>query len=615
MQRSIRGMGAIWRAVSFSVLLLGPALAMANTAEPDTPLEDVQTVTADDEANSIAILSDAVGNIVTIHDTGTAGQRDTIYARRYPADSPPADQPIALDTLAADESRTDTDAAMDAQGNFVLVWSGSVDDSSSERRLIAQRFNADLTPMGDRIVLAPAARDISDVDMNPAGDFAVVWPIEDDTLSGSQIVQRFNAEGQATSERFTLVDDGSTFISDVAIAPSGAFVASYIDSGSDTATNAQAVFQLFDAQGARVGDPVRANTDDSDQARTAVAMGAAGQFVVAWSDAEAEIVTARRFDSTGQPRADQFTASALDGARGPQVGYDANGGFVIIWRGNDEVFARRYTVEGEARDIVTLYSDQSPRYLDVAVDADGDYAAIWTEASDTSPNKGVYARRVVGPETVDLAATLVASSSSVAPGGTAEYQLTVDNNHDPVAPVDTELTGATTLNRAIGAATGVTATFTLPSSLSGITLSDTAAPSGRTFDCDAPDGNTLTCALQGALYAGESLSSRVSAQAGDALQTVQTDVLVSANQFDSDEASDDGNNRDSARVTVTEDGDDSSPGNGGSNDGASDNDDDDGSSGGGCTLAEKAAFDPTLLLLLACAATIIAVRGRDKARR
>ena len=618
MQRSIRGMGAIWRAVSFSVLLLGPALALANTAEPDTPLEDVQTVAEDDQAGSLAILSDAVGNVLTLHEANDAGDDDPIIARRFPADGPADDEPVVIDTLTDAESRLDTDAAMNSQGAFILVWNElPEDDTADDRPLVAQHFNPDLEPMGDRIVLTANATDLADVDLNDNGDFVAAWSIDDGTLAGAQRVQRFDATGTPTSDAFTLVADDNELVTDVAIAASGAFVASYTaePDDSDTNSNAQAFFRLFDAQGEPVGDAVQANTDDSDLFRTAVDMTPAGEFVMAWGGGDPSFIHARRFDADGQPQGAPFQINLDAGASEPLIALDAYGRFVVIWAGADEVFARRFSASGVGAEVTTLYDGQSPQGLDVVLDADGDYAAIWTEASDTSPNKGVYARRVVGPETVDLAATLVASSSSVAPGGTVEYQLTVDNNHDPVAPVDTELTGATTLNRAIGAATGVTATFTLPSSLSGITLSDTAAPSGRTFDCDAPDGKTLTCTLEGGLYAGESLSARVSAQAGDALQTVQTDVLVSANQFDSDEASDDGNNRDSASVTVTEDGDDSSPGNGGSNDGASDNDDDDGSSGGGCTLAENTAFDPTLLLLLACAATIIVVRRRDRARR
>lgn len=615
MQRSIRGMGAVWRGISFSGLLLCAALALANTGGPDTPLEDVQMVIDDDEAGSLAVLSDAVGNILTLHEANDAGDNDPILARRFPAGGPPAEELVTIDTLTDAESRLDTDAAMDAQGGFVLVWN-QLPEGGGDRPLVAQHFSPNLEPVGDRILLAANATGLADVDLNDNGDFAVVWSIDDGTIAGAQRVQRFNAAGSPTSEAFTLVASDNELISDVAIAASGAFVASYTadPDDSDTNPNAQAFFRLFDAQGDPVGEAVQANTNDSDLFWTTVDMTSAGQFVVAWGSDDSGFVSARRFDAAGQPQGAPFQVNVDAGASEPQVALDAYGRFVVIWAGADEVFARRFSAAGEGADVITVYDGQNPRALDVALDADGDYAAIWTEVSDTSPNRGVYARRYAGPETVDLAATLVASSDSVAPGGTVEYQLTVDNNHDPVAPVDTGLTGANTLNNAIGAATGVTATFTLPASLSAITLSDATAPSGRTFDCAPPEGNTLNCALEGALYAGESLSASVSATASDQLQTVQTDVFVSANQFDSDEASDEGNNRDSASVTVAENGDDSSPGNGGSNGSASDSDDDDGGSGGGCTIAENAAFDPTLLLLLACAAAILVVRRRNGIR-
>jgi hypothetical protein len=516
-------MVSIWRCFSFSGLLICASLALASTGGSDTPREDVQTVIGDADATSIAVLSDAVGNIVTNHEVSDAGDNDPIFARRYPAaDGQASDEPIAIDTLTDEESRLDTDAAMDAGGNFIVVWNSLPEDSSGARRLVAQRFNADLTPIGERIVLALNAHDVSDVDMNASGDFAVVWAIDNGTLNGAQVVQRFNAAGTSTSNMFTLVSNDNELISDVAIAPSGAFVVSYTADATSSDTNAHAFFQLFDAQGERVGEAVQANTDDSDLFWTAVDMEAAGNFVVAWGDGESEAVDARRFDSNGQARGDQFRVSVADGASEPQVALDASGRFVVIWAGKDEVFARRYSAEGDATEIVTVYDGQNPQDLDIAADADGDYAVIWTEVSETSPNQGVYVRRYVGPESVDLATSLVADNDSVAPGAAIGYRLTIDNNHDPVAPVDTGLSGANTLNTAIGAATGVVATITLPASLSDIAISDATAPSDRAFDCAPPDANTLTCRLEGALYAGEGVSARVLARAGDQLQTIQT---------------------------------------------------------------------------------------------
>ncbi|MES1931547.1 VBCS repeat-containing protein [Salinisphaera shabanensis T35B1] len=578
-------------------------LAVASTSGPDTARDDVQTVQAGEDATSIAVLSDAVGNVTAIYGSDAADEEDTIFARRYPAGGPVADEPVALDTLTGDESRSDTSAAMDADGNLILVWSGAV-TALAERRLIAQRFNADLTPRGDRIILAPAAQDISDVAMNAGGEFVVIWTVDNGSIEGSQRVQRFNAAGQATSETFTLVDDDNTFISDAAISPSGAFVVSYIGGRNETNAIERVFFQLFNTQGERVVNGARANTDDIDMFRTTVAMDATGHFIVAWSDDEAEFVDARRFDATGQPLGNTFRVSQDDNARGPQIAADANGGFVLIWRGSDEVFARRYSANGEGTDRVTVYRGQSPTYLHVTTDADGDYAAIWRESSATSSSRGVYLRRYIGPEDIDLAARLVATNESVPPGGSVSYRLTIDNNHDSVSPV-TSGTNADTLNRAIGAATGISAEITLPASLTDIDVSNITAPAGRTFECTATATSTLTCGLNGALYAGESIAARITARADDQLQTLQANVSATADQFDSNEASDTGNNGDSATITIAESSGDTPANSGGG-------DDDDGGSGGGCTTAENSAFDPTFIVLLALAGIIIARRRRDQ---
>ena len=605
MRYGISGMAALGRGLSFSVLLLGATLAGANTDMADSPLEDAQTVTDNNSAQGIAILSDALGNVVTLYEANQSDDNDAILARRFPNNSDGLGEPVIIDTLTAAESRLDSEAAMESDGDIVLVWNQLPEANSGERPLVLQRFDRDFQATGGRSILTANANGLADMDVNDNGDMAVAWPIDNDTVFGAQVIQRFNDQGDATSDMFTLVDDDNELITDVAIAPSGAFVASYIDGRSDSTRNASVYVQLFDAQGQRLGDPIQVNSDATDSFRTAVDMDTEGRFVVAWSDDDAEIVTARRFDSTGQPLGEQFQVSGNEGNRDPRLAYDAKGRFVVLWRGNDEVFARRYNAQGEPAEVVTLYSGQTPAYLDVASDADGDYAAIWTEISDNSPDRGIYARRYVGAENVDLAVSLVPANNSVAPGATVGYRLAVDNNHEIAAPVRTELPGANTINQAIGAATGVVTTVTLPAGLSEITISDQSALDGRSFDCNTAAATTRTCRLAGALYAGESLSARITATAGDKLQTLESTVAVTARQFDSDESSDTGNNRDSASVSVTADsaGDASDAGG---------NEDDDSGSGGGCTMAGNAAFDPTFFILLACAGLLLASRHRKR---
>jgi hypothetical protein len=146
------------------------------------------------------------------------------------------------------------------------------------------------------------------------------------------------------------------------------------------------------------------------QFRPAVAVDAAGSFVVAWEttgqDGSGYGVSARRFTASGRHRGTEFQVNTFttDAQADPAVGSDENGNFVIVWTSDDpsagwpDVFARRYDAEGtplgpEFR--VNSYTTLWQMRPSVAVSTSGAFVVVWSgpDGSGAVHGSGVFAQR------------------------------------------------------------------------------------------------------------------------------------------------------------------------------------------------------------------------------
>lgn len=98
-----------------------------------------------------------------------------IEARSYNADGTPRTSPLRTTTRADDQFPRAPRAAMDAQGNIVLVWA----TAAAGTVLRAQHFDLDLTalspPYNVNELSAEIDADLASVAMTPTGEFAVAW--------------------------------------------------------------------------------------------------------------------------------------------------------------------------------------------------------------------------------------------------------------------------------------------------------------------------------------------------------------------------------------------------------------------------------------------------------
>ena len=261
---------------------------------------------------------------------------------------------IPVSTTATD-SQDNPDVAMDATGNFVVVWT---DETQLLPRVLGRLFDSSGTPTSAELPLSVADQEAAqpEVAMDADGDFVAVWQTDDGDQDGIE-ARVFNEAGVPQT-------------GEIAVPPGTA------------------------------GDQ-----DDPD-----VAMDASGNFVAVWETGEdaGQDVVGRRFSAAGAPTTGQFplATTTAEEQNGPKVAVsDAGDQIIVGWDnngpGDDEgVFHRRFTAAGtpatpEGRVNVTTAGDQEEHA--VAADAAGNYVFTWE--MDDGDEEGIFARRfdIPGP--------------------------------------------------------------------------------------------------------------------------------------------------------------------------------------------------------------------------
>jgi hypothetical protein len=248
--------------------------------------------------------------------------------------------------------------------------------------------------------------------MHGNGDFVVVWSSEEqdgDGGIGGIFVRRFDSAGNALDgelqvNSFTLDNQGHPA---VATQSGGAFVVVW-ESHQDG--DVYGVFgQRFGSSGAKEGGEFQVNTHTVGyQKSPAVAADADGDFVVTWGSAEqdglAGGIFGRRFDSSGTPQAVEFQVNSYTSSaqQYSAVAMSAAGSFVVVWESGGQdvdsggVFAQRFDATGAPQAVefqVNSYTTSNQQYPDVAADDLGGFVVAWESLTQDGSLFGVFAQR------------------------------------------------------------------------------------------------------------------------------------------------------------------------------------------------------------------------------
>jgi Ca2+-binding RTX toxin-like protein len=233
-----------------------------------------------------------------------------------------------------------------AGGGFVITWQQPNDGTFDN--IHGQVFAADGTKVGSEFLGGDAAsgvKDANDVVALTGGGFVVAWhqPGVDGDRTGTR-AQIFDASGNKVGAAFGLntVTTGYQQAPELAALPSGGFVAVWTDDGDTASGNPnngnQGVWaQLFDANGAKIGDDIKVSAAGADMPDVEIIPGVG--FVVVWKDLNAAVpesfggLRAQLFDFDGNKTGEEFSINPglQDIQNLPDVTALSSGALVIGW--------------------------------------------------------------------------------------------------------------------------------------------------------------------------------------------------------------------------------------------------------------------------------------------
>jgi hypothetical protein len=406
--------GAYGRQVS---VLLNDASVPPTLVAPAGPEFRVNTTTAGDQVTG-RVAMDADGNFVVAW-RGDDGSGFGVFAQRFDVAGVPQGPEFRVNTTTQN-SQEGYSVAMDADGDFVVVWQSLGQDGGSWGTY-GQRYNAAGQPLGSEFLVntvTDGSQLAASVAMDASGDFVVVWQ-QGGGGEGGIFAQRYNSAGERVGDEFPVntTTAANQNRARVAMNDAGDFVIAW---QSQDAESYGIYARRYNAAGVPQGDQFRVNTlETGSQDEVSIASDAAGDFIVAWhsqgQDGDGLGIYARRYGATGLPQGAEFAVNMITAGSqaDPRVAMDSAGGFVVTWHSEGQdgngsgVLARRYDAAGAAMDSefqVNTFAVGHQLTPDVAVDADGDFVVTWYSAQD-GDGFGVYGRRYTheGPNPVQIA--------------------------------------------------------------------------------------------------------------------------------------------------------------------------------------------------------------------
>jgi hypothetical protein len=231
------------------------------------------------------IAADSSGNFVVVWSESGLGFPPVVFGQRY--DSSGNALGIAFRVNAVTNAGHDAAAVgMDPVGNFVVVWTRS--DAPFMRPIFGRRFASTGVPLGPEFQVStsiPGYLGGADVAVDASGNFVVVWGAADafGGLLGDLYGQRFASNGVPVGPEFPIgqtpaAEIGPSLRSD----PAGNFVVVWSGGAYPTGSSFEVFGQRYTSDGAPLGTEFRVNTYTTNaQYQGVVAVDPLG-FVVVW---------------------------------------------------------------------------------------------------------------------------------------------------------------------------------------------------------------------------------------------------------------------------------------------------------------------------------------------
>jgi len=332
-----------------------------------------------------------------------------VYLQRYSASGAAQGGEVRVNTFTTGPQYL-SDIAMDATGDYVVTWAGMYQDEESSG-IYAQRYSAAGEVRGGEFRVhewGTGIQEDASVAMDADGNFIVVWH-DFRVGNGSYDIyaRRFGADGVALEGEFRVSgpDGVRQQYPDVAMDADGDFVVAWEegDSYGPTALYIRRYVATGEPLGAAL--PVRDSVVSSGPLLPSIASAPNGDFVVAWHERYSGRGTyARRYSAEGNSLGAEMLVSPGTTGNAPHASVlmDADGDFIVAWAsygltgGAQDVYARRYGVGGEPlgesfrMNTYTTGNQNSPV---LASNADGDLVSVWVRDQSGDIGMDLHAQR------------------------------------------------------------------------------------------------------------------------------------------------------------------------------------------------------------------------------
>lgn len=468
----------------------------------------ISTNAANDRRASVGM--NASGAFVVTWDRDGGGGLYDIYARQYDASGTAVGGAFLVNSTTAYDQEQAC-AALDANGNFVVIWESDHATSGVSDNIYGQRYDASGTAQGSNFIVNTTTagdQDIADVAMDDAGNFVVVWRGETSPGSNSFDIygRRFDSAGSALAGEFRV--NSSTTGNDqhptLAMNAGGDFVVAWDEtSGFDADIRAQRYNYAGTAQG---GEISVTSTTSYGQQLANIAMDAGGNFVVTWSsstqDGSSWGIYTLQYGADGSALSSETlvnttTANAQDFSA---VAY-RNGHAIVVWSGDGSgdstgIFAQRFTMTG-GNTAPVIGSNGGGASAAISI-AEGATAVTTVSATDADAGDVLSYAILGGTDATSFA--INASSGALtfvsAPNYESPTDADADNVYDVIVRVsdgnggtDTQLIAVTVTNAndapVITNGASVTLTATSENTTSSSTLVSAILASASYSDADA----------------------------------------------------------------------------------------------------------------------------------
>ena len=471
---------------------------VVNQGTTEHPFSTVQDVDQTNRHGNSSVAVNQNGDYVVVWRSVDQSGNSDLLMRMYDFSGRALSDQIEV-SQAIGEDHFGGSVAMDAAGNFVVVWTAQ--SGSSELDIFARRYDVHGNALGNefRVTDDFSASMADDFDfgnqqnpsiaMNSSGEFVIVWDGAR-SLSGGGTVdhdiyfRKFAADG--TAEDIVVVNTagaGDEFSPSVVLEDSGDAFVAWTDTDGIHARVVQADGTLL----TEIQSPTR--VDILDARNASVASNGAGLIAIAYQvelddggggshwDTFLQIIDPTNVQWQTDPlgnqtqRQDQISAD---------VAFNEDGSLILTWNGQNttdavdknDVFARRFRVEYDAgnpyaqaiSDEFLVSQSAGTQYgASVAAIDSENFVVVWT-GEDTSGGKGIFARQYGNQSTYNLQGSVLEDvngdaqlGDAVGASGTTvkiyreDTTTGISAGDRLIAEVTTDATGAYTFNGLHGA--------------------------------------------------------------------------------------------------------------------------------------------------------------------